>query len=200
MDFFSKVFPDEELREYALGRLASFLSGDVSHEHLYIFTGSGSKVQDHRAVRGRIRRVLLQLPTVLTQRRAAAGSALGSSPAPSHVARRAPGARESERLNVGVMKELSGDTTSSVAPLQRPHRVQTTVQHGDDVTRCPPCPDNDGGTWRRIRVIEFGSSSSLSPPKRVRDGPDRTKFKRCPFIMMLTKRCVADRGRSSWSP
>jgi hypothetical protein len=93
MDFFSKVFPDEELREYALGRLASFLSGDVSHEHLYIFTGSGSKVQDHRAVRGRIRRVLLQLPTVLTQRRAAAGSALGSSPAPSHVARRAPGAR-----------------------------------------------------------------------------------------------------------
>jgi hypothetical protein len=42
MDFFSKVFPDEELREYALGRLASFLSGDVSHEHFYIFTGSGS--------------------------------------------------------------------------------------------------------------------------------------------------------------
>jgi hypothetical protein len=39
MDFFSKVFPDEE-REYALGRLASFLSGDVSHEHFYIFTGS----------------------------------------------------------------------------------------------------------------------------------------------------------------
>jgi phage/plasmid-associated DNA primase len=38
MDFFSKVFPDEELREYALGRLASFLSGDVSHEHFYIFT------------------------------------------------------------------------------------------------------------------------------------------------------------------
>jgi hypothetical protein len=36
MDFFSKVFPDEELREYALGRLASFLSGDVSHEFLHL--------------------------------------------------------------------------------------------------------------------------------------------------------------------
>jgi hypothetical protein len=162
----SKVFPDEELREYALGRLASFLSGDVSHEHFYIFTGLRlNGVQDHRAVRGRIRRVLLQLPTALLQRRAAAGSAPGSSPAPSHAACRAPGAWESERLNVGVMKELSRRHHHLSRPLQRPHRVQTTVQHGDDVTRCPPCPDNDGGTWRRIRVIEFGSKFVTEPTK-----------------------------------
>jgi hypothetical protein len=28
----------------------------------------------------------------------------------------------------------------------------------------PAVPDNDGGTWRRIRVIELGPSSSPSRP------------------------------------
>jgi hypothetical protein len=64
----------------------------------------------------------------------------------------------------------------------------------------PAVPDNDGGTWRRIRVIEFGSKFVTEPtkPNEFEMDPDlNAKFKRWrrPFIMMLTKRCVADQGK-----
>jgi hypothetical protein len=77
MDFFSKVFPDEELREYALGRLASFLSGDVSHEFLHLhglrLNGKSKTIELFEAAFGEY----CCSCRLLTQRRAAAGSALG---------------------------------------------------------------------------------------------------------------------------
>jgi phage/plasmid-associated DNA primase len=38
IDDFCKVFPNKDMREYAIGRFANFISGDVSREEFYIFT------------------------------------------------------------------------------------------------------------------------------------------------------------------
>jgi hypothetical protein len=51
---------------------------------------------------------------------------------------------ESERLNVGVMKELSGGDTIICRALYSDPEFRP-VQHGDDVTRCPPCPTTTEG-------------------------------------------------------
>jgi hypothetical protein len=60
----------------------------------------------------------------------------------------------------------------------------------------PAVPDNDGGTWRRIRVIEFGSKFVLSRPSFNEMDPDLNPSSSAgAFIMMLTLRCVADRGQ-----
>jgi P4 family phage/plasmid primase-like protien len=210
MDFFSKVFPDEELREYALGRLASFLSGDVSHEHFYIFTGSGSngKSKTIELFEAAFGEYCCKLPTaLLTQRRAAAGSALGElarTKSRRFAVLQEPG--ESERLNVGVMKELSGgDTIICRALYSDPIEFRPQFSMVMTCNTLPAVPDNDGGTWRRIRVIEFGSKFVTEPTKPNEfemDSDLNAKFKRWrrPFIMMLTKRCVADRGKKLVEP
>lgn len=204
MDFFSKVFPNEGVREYALGRLASFLSGDVTHEHFYIFTGCGSngKSKTIELFEAAFGDYCCKLPTsLLTQRRAAAGAALGElarTKARRFAVLQEPG--ESERLNVGVMKELSGgDTIICRALYSDPIEFRPQFSMVMTCNTLPAVPSDDSGTWRRIRVIEFGSKFVLEPtkPNEFEMDPELgAKFKRWrrPFIMMLTRRCVADTG------
>jgi P4 family phage/plasmid primase-like protien len=210
MDFFCKVFPNERMRDYTLGRLASFLSGDVSHEHFYIFTGSGSngKSKTIELFEASFGEYCCKLPTaLLTQRRAAAGSALGElarTKARRLAVLQEPG--ESERLNVGVMKELSGgDTIICRALYSDPIEFRPQFSMVLTCNTLPAVPDNDGGTWRRIRVIQFDSKFVSEPTKtnEFEMDPDlNAKFQRWkrPFMMMLVKRCVEDQGKKLVEP
>jgi phage/plasmid-associated DNA primase len=47
MTSFARFF-QQNMREYAIGRFANFISGDVSREEFYIFTGSGSNGKSKR--------------------------------------------------------------------------------------------------------------------------------------------------------
>jgi hypothetical protein len=80
---------------YALGRLASFISGDVVREEFYIFTGSGSngKSKTIELFEASFGAYCCKLPTsLLTQRRATRGRRWGAG---AHALRRlpSPGAR-----------------------------------------------------------------------------------------------------------
>jgi hypothetical protein len=61
------------MRDYAIGRFANFISGDVSREEFYIFTGSGSNGKsksNYSASFG-----ILQITYIITDsERAAAGT------------------------------------------------------------------------------------------------------------------------------
>jgi hypothetical protein len=110
MDFFCKVFNNGAC-DYTLGRLASFLSGRCSHEH---FTSSRAPDQrsGHPSSCSRHRRYCCKLPTaLLTQSRAAAGSArrLARTRARRWLSCRS--LASSERLNVGRHEGVSGGDT-----------------------------------------------------------------------------------------
>jgi hypothetical protein len=163
MDFFCKVFPDENYGVHAwstgvLPRQA------MSARALYIFTGSGpTAVQDHRAVRGIIRRVLLQAADRSSdaRRRRSARRAARTKPAGCP----AGASGESERLNVGRHEGVRRGTHHLPRASTVTHRVS---DHSSMVLTCntlPAVPDNDGGTWRRIRVIQFDSKFVSEPTK-----------------------------------
>ena len=103
--------------------------------------------------------------TLLTQKRAASNSAT------SELAR-AKGKRfavlqepsEDEKLNVGLMKELSGgDKIQARALFKDPIEFKPQFKMVLTCNHLPNVPSDDGGTWRRIRLVEFQSKFVADP-------------------------------------
>ena len=97
--------------------------------------------------------------TLLTQKRAASNSAT------SEVAR-AKGRRfaclqepsEDEHLNIGLLKELTGgDRVQARAIYKEPVEFKPQWHIALLCNHLPNVPSDDGGTWRRIRVVNFTS-------------------------------------------
>jgi len=103
--------------------------------------------------------------TLLTQKRAA------SNAATSELAR-AKGKRfaclqepsEDEKLNIGLMKELTGgDKIMARALFKEPIEFKPQFKMILTCNHLPNVPSDDGGTWRRIRVVEFTSKFKENP-------------------------------------
>lgn len=103
--------------------------------------------------------------TLLTQKRAASNSAT------SEIAR-AKGRRfaclqepsEDERLNIGLLKELTGgDKVQARAIYKEPVEFKPQWHIALLCNHLPHVPSDDGGTWRRIRVVEFTSKFVEKP-------------------------------------
>ena len=103
--------------------------------------------------------------TLLTMKRAA------SNAATSELAR-AKGKRfaclqepsEDEKLNIGLMKELSGgDKIIARAIYKEPVEFKPQFKMVLLCNHLPHVPSDDGGTWRRIRVVEFISKFVDNP-------------------------------------
>ena len=103
--------------------------------------------------------------TLLTQKRAA------SNAATSEVAR-TKGKRfaclqepsEDEKLNVGLMKELTGgDKIQARQLFSEPIEFKPQFKMILTCNTLPNVPSDDGGTWRRIRVVEFSSKFCDNP-------------------------------------
>jgi P4 family phage/plasmid primase-like protien len=167
-EFFSKVLPNEELREYVLTLMSSMLDGNNKEEKFYIWTGHGSN--------GKSKCIELLMKilgdyactfnvSLLTNKR------VGSSQTNSELVR-AKGRRfavlqepeEGEKMNAGFMKELSGNDKIIARGLYKESiefkpmfKMVLTCNH------LPQVPPEDGGTWRRIRLVEFKSHFCENP-------------------------------------
>jgi P4 family phage/plasmid primase-like protien len=177
MRFWESVHPSEEIREYVLLTLASCLSGQIREERFHIWTGSGSngKSLSVSLFEKTLGQYCCKFPvTLLTQKRTA------SSSATPEIAR-AKGRRfavlqepsEDERLNVGQLKELSGgDTVQTRELFKAPCEWRPQFKLFLLCNQLPHVPSDDGGTWRRIRVVEFGSKFVDNPnPERPNEFP-----------------------------
>jgi len=112
--------------------------------------------------------------TLLTQKRAA------SNAASSELAR-AKGKRfavlqepsEDEKLNVGLMKELSGGDKIMARSLYKdPFEFKPQFKMVLTCNHLPNVPSDDGGTWRRIRLVEFTSRFVEEPdPEKSNEFP-----------------------------
>lgn len=166
--YLSQVLPKVNVREYVLKLFASFINGSIKEQKFYIWTGSGSNSKSLlvELFEGAFGDYCCKFPiTLLTQKRVA------SNAANSELAR-AQGKRfaclqepsEDEKLNIGLMKELSGgDKIFARAIYREPVEFKPMFKMVLCCNQLPHVPSDDGGTWRRIRVVEFTSKFVENP-------------------------------------
>ena len=167
--YLEQVFTKSHIREYVLRLFASFLSGNMKEQKFYIWTGSGANSKSIlvNLFEKAFGDYCCKFPiTLLTQKRAASNAA-------SSELVRAKGKRfgclqepcEDEKLNVGLMKELSGgDKIMARALYKEPVEFKPMFKLLLLCNTLPNVPSDDGGTWRRIRVVEF-TSKFVDDPK-----------------------------------
>jgi hypothetical protein len=80
---------------------------------------------------------------------------------------------ENEKLNIGLMKELSGgDRILCRGLFQEAIEFKPQFKMIMTCNELPEVGSDDGGTWRRIRVVEFTSKFVDNPdPKNPREFP-----------------------------
>ena len=166
--FLSQIHPDTSIRNYVLRSLSQCLSGFIRSERFNIWTGSGSngKSLTVTLMEKSFGDYCCKFPiSLLTRQRAASNAAC------SEIAR-AKGRRfgvlqepsEDERLNIGLMKELSGGDKIQCRELYKaPVEWRPQFKMFLLCNHLPSVPSDDGGTWRRIRVVEFGSKFVSAP-------------------------------------
>jgi len=175
--YFSQVLTDPEIRRYFILSLASCCSGENKDQKFRMITGSGSAKNGSN---GKSLTMSLfskamgdyysSCPiTIITRKR-------NSSNQASPELARLKGVRAgifqetdaNENLNVGMLKELTGNDKQMVRPLfQAPFDLQFQCKFFLQCNKLPVVDAQDEGTWRRLRVIEFSS--------RFVEKPDPTK-------------------------
>jgi len=162
------IFIIKDVREYVLTRLSSFLSGSTKDEAFDIFSGGGgngkSKIMEllERAIGD----YGCKLPiSLLTNKRAASNAATPELAATK--GKRIATLQEPDsntKLNVGLMKELTGgDTIQARALYREPFEFKPQFKLVLCCNDKPELPEHDQGTWRRVRNTDFISAFRFNP-------------------------------------
>jgi phage/plasmid-associated DNA primase len=165
-DFFSKLFPNPELRRYTLRLLASCLEGVNREQCFYVATGVGGNgksklVELMRMTFGDYQTSMQS--TVLTRGRPDAGAAnpeIMAAKCRRFIYLQEPD--DKEPINTSRMKQFSGEDMVEARALYGDQ--EKFVIMGKLFMMCnklPPVTTMDRGTWRRIRVLPFVSKFVL---------------------------------------
>ena len=171
-DFLSKIFISVDIKKFVLETLACAIDGSIHQERFYILTGTGangkSRLMDF------IEKTLGDYYTIvpislLTNKRVASNSAqseLVRTKGKRFAVMQEPS--EGDKINIGLMKELTGNDTITARALYK-ENVDFKPQFKMFMTcnDLPDVPSNDGGTWRRIRVLQFKSKFCDVPNEQV---------------------------------
>ena len=170
MAYLEQVFPDSEVREYALNFMSDLVRGFNFNKIFSIWTGNGdnSKSVLINLLEKVFGAYFVKLPTSLVT-----GKRTQSSAAAPELSR-TKGVRicvlqepsKNDNLNAGIVKELTGNDSFYCRGL---------FSDGGDVTplfklvmACndlPDCSNSDDAYWNRIRVLPFESTFSNNAPK-----------------------------------
>lgn len=170
-DFIYQIHPKEDMREYVCSFLASCLHGSVPDEKFPIWTGTGSNGKSKliELIQESLGDYATVLPTSLLT-----GKRNKSNTASPEIAQ-CKGVRfatfqepeEGAKINVGLMKEYTGGDKISCRGL---YKDQTTFKPMMKLVlvcnHLPGIPSDDGGTWRRIRGVEFKSKFTSKPDEK----------------------------------
>ena len=171
--YIEQVFPDREVREYALNYMSDLVRGFNFNKVFSIWTGNGdnSKSVLINLLEKVFGAYFVKLPTSLVT-----GKRTQSSAAAPEL-NRTKGVRfcvlqepsKNDNLNAGIVKELTGNDSFYCRGL---------FSDGGDITplfklamACndlPDCSNSDDAYWNRIRVIPFESTFSNNAPKDVK--------------------------------
>jgi P4 family phage/plasmid primase-like protien len=166
-DFFQKVFPDPDIREYFLNQACRVFVGGNHNKVMLFWTGTGNngKTVTQTLFEKMIGKLAIKFSTTLIT-----GKKTQTGNANPELARAGDGVRwavmeepnPDEMINTGTLKALTGNDsfwardlfqrgkeTSEIQPLFKLHMICNNL---------PAIRDGDKATWNRIRVIPFEST------------------------------------------
>ena len=180
-DIFKEIQPEKDLLEYLFKSLASYLDGQIADEKFIIWTGTGSngKSKTVELFEDTFGDYCTKLPiALLTKTRGASNAAspdVAKTPGKRFAVMQEP--EEQDKINVGLMKELSGgDKIEARGLYKEPFIFKPQFKLLLTCNELPNIPSSDGGTWRRLRVLPFNS-------KFVDDPKEKNEFKKDPYFI-----------------
>ena len=183
--FFSEIQPDKEMYNYVLNFFANCLSGQVPDEKFNIWTGCGSNgksiaINLFQDAMGDYATTISI--TLLTKSRASSNSAspeLAKCKGIRFVVFQEP--ENDDKIYVGHMKELTGgDKISARKLFKEPVDFYPQFKTLLTCNKLPFIPSNDGGTWRRLRVVPFEiefTDNPTEPHQRKKDNKLKNDIK-----------------------
>ena len=171
--FFEQILPNESIRKYFINVLCTCLSGQTKEEKIYVLTGSGSNGKSltmdllYQALGDYYMSCDISM---ITRKR---GQSNQAAPEKVRMKGRRAGvfqeADDGEKLNVGIMKEFTGGDKVLIRDLFKGAtemiEFKPQMKYFLTCNQLLEVPSNDDGTWRRIRVIDFGSKFTDNPTK-----------------------------------
>ena len=172
--FIESVQPDEDMRNYLMAYCASFFEGSNKDQKFMIWTGVGQNSKGSlidlldKTFNGDSDGYFGTLPpTILTQKRGSSSSA--TPELADKFGKRVITLQEPEgedKIHVGFMKNITGQDKIEARPLYGdPFQYTPQFKLLLACNHLPNIPSDDGGTWRRIRVINFGVTFCSNPTK-----------------------------------
>lgn len=166
--FFKSIQPQEDMRKYILCYCASLLEGGNKDQKFMIWTGTGANAKGTliELLDNTLGDYFGTLPvTLLTQKRKSSSNAtpeLADKNGTRILILQEP--EEDDKINIGFMKELTGQDKIMARPLYGdPFYYIPKFKIILACNKLPSIPSDDGGTWRRIRVIDFGQKFVDNP-------------------------------------
>ena len=164
----NQIFPNEEVLDYVMLLLSSFLDGSTKNENFHIWTGSGANGKSLLIdlFQESLGEYSCVLPiTLLTEKRAKSGVAqpeLFATKGKRFAVLQEPGTKTT--IQVGLLKELTGgDKIIARTLFKEPVEFKPQFKMVLTCNDLPKLPPNDGGTWRRVRATEFISKFKDDP-------------------------------------
>ena len=169
-DFFVKIFPDKQVREFFLDISSEVFIGGNRRKHVYFWSGEGDngKSITQMFFEKMLGEYAIKLPTSLI-----IGKRTQSSQACPELARAGNGVRWAilqepggkDNINIGILKELSGNDSFFARGLHQGGGEITPMFKLIVICNEPPCISySDKATWNRIRVIPFESTFNKNAP------------------------------------
>lgn len=160
--FICEILPNARVREFVMTLLASFLSGDTNHEYFHIWTGSGGNGKSKliELFEKSIGDYACKLPvSLITGKRTASSSAspeIAMLKGKRFACLQEPS--EGAKINAGLMKEMTGgDKMYARGLFQEPFEFKPQFKLVLACNDPPDLPKDDGGVWRRVKMVHFPS-------------------------------------------
>uniref|UniRef100_A0A6C0CBX0 SF3 helicase domain-containing protein n=1 Tax=viral metagenome TaxID=1070528 RepID=A0A6C0CBX0_9ZZZZ len=159
-EFLNKIQTDKEMREYLMLLLSTCLSGSITEESFYVFTGSGAngKSKLMELLKYTLGEYFKPMDIrLLTEKRSSSSSA-SPEVADKKGIRACPfdEPKSNDEINTGFMKIFTGgDTITARALFKEPIYFKPQFKPFLLCNHLPNINSDDDGTWRRLCVIPF---------------------------------------------
>ncbi len=187
-DFLEKVFPDKSVRNYFLDTTSDVFVGGNSRKLFHVWSGEGDNAKSvtQLLLEKMLGEYSVKLPTSLI-----IGKRTQASAACPELVRAGNGVRwavlqepdKKDILNIGILKELSGNDTFFARGLYQEGSEITPMFKLVLICNDPPqVPYSDKATWNRIRVIPFESTFCDDAPESFEEQLREKRFPKDPHF------------------
>jgi phage/plasmid-associated DNA primase len=173
--FISQILPNPRVREFVMTVLSSFLSGNTNEEHFHIWTGSGgngkSKLIElfELAIGDYSAKLPVSLLTGKRGQSSAASPEVAMLKGKRFVCLQEPS--EGAKIDGGLMKEMTGgDKMYARALYANPIEFKPQFKIVLACNDPPELPKDDGGVWRRVKMVNFPSKFKPRDDLTAEDG------------------------------